>query len=174
MTMAKKEIKLLQQQIDKLYIKDFDFDAWKKYSLLQLTRIFGKNDPKISQLQNIEFEFNSWSLRDASGNESYEEGSKRLAKEVLQVAIDELDMYGVPKNDDTSDDITTDLITIILDEFKGSQVKVLKDIISSSDGDSEKRRKIKELLEELGQFVSIDILTNILSNTNITGKLTSQ
>ncbi len=172
--MVKKEIKLLQQQIDKLFTKDFDFDAWKKYSLLQLTRIFGENDPKIAQLQNIEFEFNSWSLRDASGNESYEEGSKMLAKEVLQAAIDEIDMYGVPKKDGKSDNITTDLLTIILDEFKGSQVKELKDILSSNDNHSEKQRRIKELLEELGEFVSIDILTSILSNANIIGKLMSK
>mgnify|MGYP003998428697 FL=1 len=83
-------------------------------------------------------------------------------------------MYGVPKKDGKSDNITTDLLTIILDEFKGSQVKELKDILSSNDNHSEKQRRIKELLEELGEFVSIDILTSILSNANIIGKLMSK
>ena len=169
--MVKKEIKLLQQQIDKLDSKDFDFEAWKKYSLLQLARIFGQSDPKITQLNKIDFEFNSWSLRDASGNESYEEGSKRLAREVLQAAIDELDIYGIPKREDNKDEIVDEIIGIILDEFKGSQVKQLKEILASEEMDSEKKRRIKELIEELGENASIGILTNILSNSNIVDHL---
>ncbi len=82
--MVNKEIKLLERQIEKLSASDFDFEAWKKYSVIILSRIFGDNDEKIKQLKNIDFEFSSWSLRDASGNESYEEGSKRLATEVFK------------------------------------------------------------------------------------------
>ena len=39
--MVKKEIKILAAQIEKLNSKNFDFEAWKKYSLLTLSRIFG-------------------------------------------------------------------------------------------------------------------------------------
>jgi hypothetical protein len=169
--MVKKEIKLLQLQIERLDAKNFDFEAWKKYSLLQLARIFGESDPKIAQLNKIEFEFNSWSLRDASGNESYEEGSKRLSREVLQAAIDELEIYGLPKKSHNKDQVVNEIIGNILDEFKGSQVKKLKEIIASDEMDSEKKRRIKELIEELGENASIGILTNILSNSNIVDHL---
>lgn len=171
--MVKKEISLLQKQIEKLNSKDFDFEAWKKYSLLQLTRIFGENDPKIAQLKNIEFEFNSWSLRDASGNESYEEGSKSLAKEVIQAAIDELNIYGIPGHESNVDEISKEIITIILDEFKGSQVKELQKILNSKISLAEKKRRIKELIVELGENTSMEIITNILTNPKLITQIIS-
>ncbi|MBC8320990.1 MAG: hypothetical protein H8E34_09730 [Bacteroidetes bacterium] len=166
--MVKKEIELLNLQIEKLNAPDFDFEAWKKYSIIILSRIFGSNDEKIKQIENIDFKFNSWSLRDASGNESYEEGSKKLAMEVLKAAIDELNIYGLPNIDKQTDDKTSkELLNIILDEFKGSQVKQLRSILSSGDSLTEKKRRIKEVIKEIGEFTSYDIITNILTNKDI-------
>ncbi len=170
--MVKKEIELLNSQIEKLHSSGFELEAWKKYSILILTRVFGKDDPKVSQLQSIEFEFNSWSLRDASGNESYEQGSKRLAKEVLQAAIDELKIYGLPKKEDNPDDQPNEILTIILDEFKGSQVKELKKILKSKNNLAEKQRLVKELIQELGNTTNINIITNILSNPKLVSLIT--
>jgi len=168
--MVKKEIKLLEQQIEKLNAPDFDFEAWKKYSVIILSRVFGSDDEKIVQLENIDFEFNSWSLRDASGNESYEEGSKRLATEVLKAAIDELNIYGIPNIDKSdSDETTREILNIILDEFKGSQVKELSKILNSHDSKTEKKRRVKELIEEIGEYGSYDIISNILTNQVIVG-----
>ena len=160
--MVKKEIELLNSQIEKLHLTGFEFEAWKKYSMLILTRVFGKDDPKVSQLQSIEFEFNSWSLRDASGNESYEEGSKKLAKEILQAAIDELNIYGLPKTTNKKAQVDDKLISVIMDEFKGSQVKQLKEILSSDENELEKKRRVKEIVEEITDSARIGILTNIL------------
>ncbi len=170
--MVKQEIELLESQILKLSAADFDFEAWKKYSLLMLTRLFGKDDPKINQLINIDFEFNSWSLRDASGNESYEEGSKRLAREVLQAAIDELKIYGLPKKEENPDEQPNEILTIILDEFTGSQVKELKKILKSRNNLTEKRRLIQELILELGTTTNINIIANILSNQKLVSLIT--
>ena len=166
--MAKKEIKLLQQQIEKLNAKGFDFEAWKKYTIILLARIFGNNNMKIKQLDKIDYEFSSWSLRDASGNESYEEGCKKLAQEVLQAAIDELEALGLPKAAE-SDDKLEEILTIILDEFKGSQVKYLKTIINSNESSEEKYRKIKDLVVDLGQNTSYEIVTKLLVNESFTG-----
>jgi len=166
--MVKKEIKLLEQQIESLNTSDFDFEAWKKYSVLILTRIFGSTDDKIKQLDNIDFEFNSWSLRDASGNESYEESSKRLAKEVIKAAIDELSIYGLPNaNDKNIEDVTREFLNIIFDEFKGSQVRELSSILASSDSDIEKKRRVKEIIEEIGEYACYDIITNILTQSGV-------
>ena len=168
--MVNKEIKLLERQIEKLSASDFDFEAWKKYSVIILSRIFGDNDEKIKQLKNIDFEFSSWSLRDASGNESYEEGSKRLATEVLKAAIDELKIYGIPNIDNNNKDVVSrELLNIILDELKGSQVKELSKILSSSDSMTEKKRRVKELIKEIGEYGSYDIITNIITNPLIVG-----
>lgn len=174
-TMVKKEIDLLNDQIKKLDLPDFDFESWKKYSVIILSRIFGNNDEKIKQLKNIDFEFTSWSLRDASGNESYEEGSKKLATEVLKAAIDELNIYGIPKTYSSNiETAASELLNIILDEFKGSQVKELSKILSSQDSSAEKKRRVKELVEEIGEFGSYDIITNILTNKIITDLVSKQ
>jgi len=114
-------------------------------------------------------------LRDASGNESYEEGSKKLASEVLKAAIDELKIYGLPDlKEDNSTIISQELLNIILDEFKGSQVKQLKSILSSGDSLTEKKRRVKEIIEEIGEYGSYDIITNILTNSTIVSLITEQ
>lgn len=161
--MAGKEITLLKQQINKLNEKDFDLQGWKKYTVILLARIFGEQNEKIRQIEKLEFEFTSWSLRDASGNESYEDGTKKLAREILQAAIDEIDAFGVPENETYNSDKTVEeLLGLILDELKGSQVKRLKSILSSRDSKDEKQRKIKEIIEELGEYEAYNVLSSML------------
>ncbi len=173
--MVTREIKLLEQQVEKLASPDFDFESWKKYTIIILSRIFGSGNEKIVQIENTDVEFSSWSLRDASGNESYEEGSKKLASEVLKAAIDELKIYGLPDlKEDNSTIISQELLNIILDEFKGSQVKQLKSILSSGDSLTEKKRRVKEIIEEIGEYGSYDIITNILTNSTIVSLITEQ
>ena len=150
--MAQKEIKLLEQQIARLNDEDFDLEAWKKYTIIFLARIFGSDDEKIRQTEQLDFEFSSWTLRDASGDKSYEDGTKKLAKEILTAAIDEIKVFGIPessKSDENKDLLS--ILNIILDELKGSQVKQLKSIFASKQNKEEKRRQIKELLEEMGE-----------------------
>ena len=161
--MVKKEIQLLEQQIDKLGSKDFDLSAWKKYTVIILARIFGEKNEKIRQIEKLEFEFSSWSLRDASGNESYEEGTKKLAREILQASIDELNLFGLPTPvEDQSSQVIYDFLNILLDELKGSQVKQLKKILSSRESKDEKQRMVKEILEGIGEYGAYNVLTSML------------
>ncbi|NOX87334.1 MAG: hypothetical protein GXO86_15485 [Chlorobi bacterium] len=159
-----KEIQLLEQQIKRLDEKKFDLEAWKKYTIVILARIFGPLDEKIRQIEKLEFEFTSWSLRDASGNESYEEGTKKLAREILQAAIDELKIFGLPekKVEEKPDKAIQDFLNILLDEMKGSQVKQLKTILSSRENKAEKHRQIRELLSGIGEYEVYDILASML------------
>lgn len=163
--MPEKEIQLLEQQIERLNAKDFDLEGWKKYTIVVLARIFGGKSEKIKLVDKLEYRFNSWSLRDASGNESYEEGTRKLAREILQAAIDELKTLGKPDlNDDkeeTEQDIR-DFVNLLLDELKGSQVKQLKVILKSKENKEEKKRMIKEILEGLGEYGAYDVLTEML------------
>lgn len=162
--MAQKEIKLLEQQIARLSAKDFNLDSWKNYTLIILAKIFGHGNEMSRQIEQIDFKFNSWSLRDASGNESYEEGKKRQAKEILQAAIDELNVFGLPKKEDgeLSENQINELLHFVLDELKGSQVRQLKSIILSKSSDEEKRRLVSELISEIGGNTAFDVLTNML------------
>ncbi len=162
--MAQKEIKLLQQQIDKLYTSDFELAPWKKYTVVLLERIFGPGTEKIRMINELDFEFSSWSLRDASGNESYEERSVKEAQEILQAAIDELKVFGLPDNSkkDQTKEALLALLNCLLDELKGSQVKQLKAILSSGDSKIEKKRKMREMLQSLGETGAVEVLTNML------------
>jgi len=162
--MAQKEIKLLEQQIARLSAKDFNLDSWKNYTLIILSKIFGSGNEMSRQIEQIDFKFNSWSLRDASGNESYEEGKKRQAKEILQAAIDELNVFGLPKKDEDalSENQIKELLHFVLDELKGTQVRQLKNILTSSSTDAEKRRLVSELISEIGDNTAFDVLTNMI------------
>lgn len=162
--MAAKEIELLEKQIGKLDAKDFDLEAWKKYTIIILARIFGDKSEKINQIDKLEFEFSSWTLRDASGNESYEEGTKKLAREILEASIDELKAFGVPRQviEDHSEKTIEEFLNLLLDELKGSQVKQLKTILASRESKDEKKRKIKEILEGLGEYGAYQVLISML------------
>lgn len=164
--MAQKEIKLLEQQIERLGAKDFNLDSWKNYTLIILSKIFGSNNEMSRQIGQIDFKFNSWSLRDASGNASYEEGKKKQAREILQAAIDELKTFGLPKKEDDnlSETQVKELLNYLLDELKGSQVKQLKNIITSNNSNEEKQRLVNELISEIGDNTAFDILTNMLTH----------
>ena len=161
--MSEKEIQLLEQQIERLDTKDFDLEAWKKYTIVILARIFGNKNEKLRLVEKLDYEFSSWSLRDASGNESYEEGTKKLAHEILQAAIDEIKAFGLPEiKEDQSNEAIQEFLNILLDELKGSQVKQLKTILKSRESKEEKQRMIKEILEEIGEYGAYGVLTSML------------
>lgn len=167
--MSKKEIQLLNQQIEKLSEQDFDLKAWKKYTIILLARIFGENNMKIIQVNKLEYEFNSWALRDASGNESYEEGTKKLAREILQAAVDELKVFGLPEiSDGNPNQAISEFLNILLDELKGSQVKELKSILKSGENIIEKQRKIKEILDGIGANEAYTIFTSMVMHPTAT------
>jgi hypothetical protein len=171
--MAQKEIKLLEQQIARLNDKDFDLEAWKKYTIIILARIFGSADEKIRQTRALEFDNSSWTLRDATGDSSYEERTKKLAKEILTAAIDEIKVFGISaEGEKRRDENLQTILNIILDELKGSQVKTLKSILSSRQSKVEKQRLIKELLEDMGENGAYAVLTSVLMHPEISGLLT--
>ncbi len=95
---------------------------------------------------------------------------KGWLQKFLKAAIDELKIYGIPNIDNNNKDVVSrELLNIILDELKGSQVKELSKILSSSDSMTEKKRRVKELIKEIGEYGSYDIITNIITNPLIVG-----
>jgi hypothetical protein len=162
--MPEKEISLLQSQIDKLNVKGFDLDAWKKYTIVILARIFGENSQKIKQIENIQYDYSSWSLRDTTGSSSYLDTCKKLGREILQASIDELRTLGLPESSDNPDEFYNAIMDALQDELKGSQVKELKQILSTTDSPEEKREKVLEKVKGYGSEVSQDILSHILTS----------
>lgn len=164
--MTEQAILLLRQQIEKLQVKDFELKAWKKQTALLLMRIFGEKDPKVAQTEQLEYEFNSWSLRDASGNESYEESRRRIGRNILEAAIMELETFGMPDQQKVDENVTIGKLvaSLLQDELKGGQVKQIRQILQSDDSMEEKRRQLGDMLDLLDKEQMKNMLSALLLN----------
>ena len=91
-------IKLLKKQIDKLESGDFDLEAWKTSAIVVLHRIFGETDPRAHQIENLKIDYSSWMLRDSNSNYKPIETAKLKGKEIIQTAIEEIEIFGTPEN----------------------------------------------------------------------------
>jgi hypothetical protein len=168
--MPEKEVQLLKTQIDKLNKKDFDLDAWKKATIIILARIFGGNTLKIKQIENIEYDYSSWSLRDTTGSNTYLDSCKKLGRELLQASVDELETLGLPESEEITDEFFLVITSALQDELKGSQVKEIGQILASTESPENKRGLILEKLKEYGSEISHDILSNILTSQPMINK----
>ncbi len=91
-------IKLLKKQITKLEDKSFDLEAWKTSAISVLHRIFGEGDLRTKQIENLKIDYSSWALRDSNSNYKPIETAKLKGKEILNTAIDEIEIFGGPEN----------------------------------------------------------------------------
>ncbi|MCF8365572.1 MAG: hypothetical protein K9H16_07315 [Bacteroidales bacterium] len=170
--MINKQIEKLRTQISKLDDKNFDLEAWKKHSIILLDSIFGGDNQKIKQIEKIEYEYNSWSLRDTSGHTTYLESCKKIGREVLGAAIEELEMTGIPEKSDEDGKINVHIILDALDdELKGSQYKTLMKLLKSDISTKEKSRQLQDIIKELGNETVINILQGIIMHEDFVGAL---
>ena len=168
--MVDKYIDLLQKQIDKLDSRQLDLKSWKIYTIALLSRIFGEDSRKIKQIEDLKYDFGSWSLRDAAGNKTSLDTVRSMAKEILEAAISELKNFGLPGEENKASDRAEDFSFIseaIGDELKGSQYKALKSIIESGENSEEKKRRIKEIFKEIDHESLLNIMTDIIINPKI-------
>lgn len=166
-----KEIKLLEDRIDKLKAKDFDLDAWKQYTIILLARIFGEENQKIKEIKKIDYDYSSWALRDTSGKTSYLETCKKLAKEILEASIEELKTFGVPKQK-TGNNLPVEVIVDALEkELKVSQFKEVVSIVNSEKDSKTKFRALNKYLKDIDNESFKSITLFILSHSETSGKL---
>ncbi len=168
-----KELKLLEQQLEKLNDKDFDLDAWKQYTVVLLARIFGEKNQKIKQIEKIEYDFSSWALRDTRGKSEYLETCKKLGREVLQASIDELEAFGLPDTQQEKEQSFPSKIIIeaLEDDLKISQLRQLLEIVNSNKNSGEKKNEIKTLIKSTDKEFPENFIMNLFSNPSLTNKL---
>ena len=143
--MEEKYLKLIDNQIAKLALDDFDLDAWKSSTRYVLTMIFGAADSKIIEIDNLKIDYSSWALRDSKSDYKPIESCKKKGKEILLVAKDELELFGV------KDRNQTDLLKSILND----QTDKLLDKKTSID---ERRAVLKKLSKDQLADVVLDLL----------------
>lgn len=156
--MSTKEIEILQKQIEKLKVKDFDLEAWKKYTIIILARIFGDHSEKIRQVEKITYDYSSWSLRDTTGSSEYLETCKKLGREILEASIEELKTFGLPQKNAEANEFYNTIFNALQDELKGSQMKEIRNLLESD----EKKEKIIEKLKSYGTEIAPAALASIL------------
>ena len=168
--MADKEIKLLKAQIDSLQSKDFDLEAWKQYTIIILSRIFGDNSIKIKQIEKIEYDFSSWSLRDTDGSSSYLGTCKKLGREILEASMEELKTFGLPGKEEAADVVLDALIEALGNELKGTQIKEVRRVLKADISPEKKKETILTLLKSYGNEVSTEVLAGLLCDQAVTRK----
>jgi len=158
--MAEKEITLLKEQIARLDDKKFDLEAWKNRTIIFLERIFGKENSKIKMIQNLHYDYSSWSLRDtfAGGSAKDKDPVRIQAKEILDAVISELENLGLPQQKHEKLKIKE----LLEDELTGRQSKELETILKS--GEQEKEEKIQEILEGLEKENLASIISKLLTS----------
>lgn len=169
----KKVIGLLEKLIESLNSANFELDAWKIHAQIILERVFGNDTRKIKQIENISYDYSSWSLRDNTGVQSEMDICKATAKEILQASIQEIEILGIPNSSNDIDENETGYVEVqkligqFEDELKGSQIKELKLILKSKDKIEDKKNRIIGKFKEFGIDTAPTLLAGILLNNEI-------
>ncbi len=88
----KKELQLLHSRLKKIEERNFDLNSWKKGTIAVLDSILGSENLKRRMIEEIEFQNNSWSLRDTTGDV---DTVKKTCSDVLETIILELETFGL-------------------------------------------------------------------------------
>lgn len=171
--MKEKYIQLLQDQIEQLNKEDFDLNAWKAHTNVILAKVFGDNNQKIRQINEIEYKYGSWSLRDASGSESAMDICKKLGKEILNASIIELENFGIPEKSISNGEETVNntVVNAFKDELTGSQVKEIRKILTTSEKENIKEEQVLSIFNRLGSNTLSKILASIVMTKDIYNNL---
>jgi hypothetical protein len=157
--MAKKEIALLKEQIDRLDENNFDLEAWKNRTVIFLERIFGKENSIMKMIQKLHYDYSSWSLRDTfAGGSAREKDPVRIqAKEILEATIAELETLGIPGQNTEQQKVRE----LLEDDLTGKQIKELELLVNSDDG--EKMEKLAKLLDTISKENLVELIAKLLT-----------
>jgi hypothetical protein len=147
--MAQQKIDIVRELIDSLDKKDFDLDVWKVKTILLLKTLFGANNEKIKLIENLHYDYSSWSLRDASGLQKGDR-VKEYARQILEVAITELTMA---QN-------TGNIEAILQNELTGAQLNELKSLIAKKD---EAPQALNDFFQNMGVEKSTELLVKLIT-----------
>lgn len=154
--MVEKEIALIKEQLDALKAKNFDLEAWKSRTIIFLERIFGKESSKVKMIKELNYNYSSWSLRDAAGTGKDSDPVILKAREILEATISELEHLGVPKQEEEN----LKIWSLLEEEMTGKQIREIRQILQSEE--TEKMEKIANILYNLEKEDMAVILAKLL------------
>jgi hypothetical protein len=154
--MVEKEIALINKQLDSLLSKNFDLEAWKSHTIIFLERIFGKESSKVRMIKELNYNYSSWSLRDAAGTGKDSDPVILKAREILEATRLELEHLGVPKQEEEN----LKIWSLLEEEMTGKQIREIKLILQSDE--AEKMEKIANILYNLEKESMAVVLSKLL------------
>lgn len=162
--MQAQEIEILKKQINKLESTDFDLEAWKTGAIILLERLFGQRNQKIDRMEKIKYDQSSWALREAKGSKNMMETCKKQGKEILEIAIEELEHFGLPEEIEEANALPfkTVIVQSLEEELKIGQYREVLRIIDSDMKNEEKKKLLIDTLNEYGHDVAENVLASIL------------
>jgi hypothetical protein len=164
--MTEKEIFVLQKQIEKLNDLKFNLNVWKNTTILVLERVFGRDSGKIDLIKNINYEYSSWTMRDTSGIPA-SETVKRLGREILETAIQEIEVFGLPEIKSDANINISVIKSALENTLRISQYRELMAIISETKDRTDRKKLLAEKLQAFGDESVRSILADILSHPDI-------
>ncbi|CAD5268742.1 MULTISPECIES: hypothetical protein [unclassified Imperialibacter] len=147
----KKLIAVFKKLEDKLNEKEFDLEAWKASAVSLFSRTFGATDSKIKQIHDLKIDYSSWALRDAPSTYHPLDSCKKLGREVVLSAIDEIELFGLPEQ--------KDLRKLLGEVYSEAEVKQ----IVSLAGVEKKEAELKKLLDKAGNQKNVALIMKLLS-----------
>ena len=154
-----KYLSLLKEQLAKLDSAVFDLAAWKRSTVMILSSIFGANDVRTKTIESIEYEYNSWSLRDETGSK---DPVKDICRETLQTIINEIELSDtITPRSESSPDVGF-IWEAFENELTGSKSKALKKLLTEEKNREIRNTEIYIILQELPDDTKRNILKHIL------------
>ncbi|MDP3642623.1 MAG: hypothetical protein Q8S54_05455 [Bacteroidota bacterium] len=154
--MVEKEIALINKQLDSLLAKNFDLESWKSHTIIFLERIFGKESSKVRMIKELNYNYSSWSLRDAAGTGKDSDPVILKAREILEATKLELEHLGVPKQEEEN----LKIWSLLEEEMTGKQIREIRLILQSDE--AEKMEKIANILYNLEKENMAVVLAKLL------------
>lgn len=169
------QIELLKKQLAMINHKKFDAEAWKSSTIILLESIFGSHTQKIKQLENVNTDYSSWSLRDSQGGLH---PIKIRGREILKLSIAELELKVLdPVNEqkkqaeNSHNEAIQVIISAIESKLTVSQYKIISAIAQEKISITEKQKKLRDNINAFGSELAMQILTGILSDNQISQNL---
>ena len=148
--MDNKLIKLLKGQVRKLSSDDFDLEAWKSSTVALLSKAFGSDDPLVEEIHKLKIDYGSWALRDAKASYDPNETCKKIGKEVVEIAIGQLE---------STESSSKNSKSILEKELKEKTLKPIYTILNSTKPMKKKQEELIQLLKKFDE----DRLTSLLA-----------
>ncbi|MGQ1784246.1 MULTISPECIES: hypothetical protein [unclassified Saccharicrinis] len=129
-----KALELLHNRFRKIEERNFDLNSWKKGTIAVLDSVLGPENLKRKLIEDIEFENNSWSLRDTTGDV---DSIKKTCADVLETIILEIETFGLAEKIEQKKEVDTGEVKIIEEairkELSQSQLEDLLELIQQKD-----------------------------------------